>query len=167
MDEKQKVIITTGSWVRGVVVVAIAYAFFLSSEFILIIIASIVIASAIEPATSWTKRRGIPRLPTVLLVYMGSALVLAGLFYFLLLPLIGEMSSFIKTLTIYSNSVVSGGILSDMFKTQNLIGVSRPPNRFWVLNISERIPPLTTELEYIVRVLIKLDISPIRGRRRT
>ncbi|OHA89803.1 MAG: hypothetical protein A3C70_00925 [Candidatus Zambryskibacteria bacterium RIFCSPHIGHO2_02_FULL_43_14] len=122
MDEKQKVIITTGSWVRGVVVVAIAYAFFLSSEFILIIIASIVIASAIEPATSWTKRRGIPRLPTVLLVYMGSALVLAGLFYFLLLPLIGEMSSFIKTLTIYSNSVVSGGILSDMFKTQNLFG---------------------------------------------
>src|SRR3989344_4779325 len=81
MDEKQKVIITTGSWVRGVVVVAIAYAFFLSSEFILIIIASIVIASAIEPATSFTK-----------------------------------------TLTIYSNSVVSGGILSDMFKTQNLFG---------------------------------------------
>ena len=95
MDEKQKVIITTGSWVRGVVVVAIAYAFFLSSEFILIIIASIVIASAIEPATSWTKRRGIPRLPTVLLVYMGSALVLAGPFFFFLLTPFGGKCRFI------------------------------------------------------------------------
>ncbi len=46
------------------------------------------------------------------------------------------------------------------------IGVSKPPNRFWVQNISERIPPLVTELEYIVRVLMKLDISPTRGKRR-
>ncbi len=122
MNEKQKVAITTGSWVMGVVVIAIAYALFLVHDFVLVIIASIVIASAIEPATGWAKRRSIPRFPMVLLVYMGSALVLAGLFYFLLLPLIGEMSNFIKTLTIYSNSIVSGGILSDMFRTQNLFG---------------------------------------------
>lgn len=122
MGDKQKIAITTGSWVRGMVVLAIAYALFLVSEFVLVVIASVVIASAIEPVTGWAKRRNIPRLPMVLLVYIGSALVLAGLFYFLLLPLIGEMSSFIKTLTIYSNSVVSGGILSEMFRTQNLFG---------------------------------------------
>ena len=122
MDDKQKIAITTGSWVRAVVVLAVAYALYLVSGFVLVVITSIVIASAIEPATRWAKRRNIPRLPMVLLVYLASALLLAGLFYFLLLPLIGEMSNFIRTLTIYSNSVTSGSILSDMFKTQNLFG---------------------------------------------
>lgn len=102
--------------------VAIAYALYLVSEFILVVIASVVIASAIEPVITWAKKRSIPRLPMVFLVYLASALVLAGLFYFLLLPLVGEISNFIKTLTIYSNSVTSGGILSEMFRTQNLFG---------------------------------------------
>src|SRR3989344_397173 len=122
MDDKQKIAITTGSWVRGIVVIALAYGLYLVSEFILVVFVAIVIASAIEPATRWAKKRGAPRLPVVILVYMGSALILAGLFYSLLMPLLGELSSFIRTLTIYSNSVVSGGILSDMFRTQNLFG---------------------------------------------
>lgn len=122
MDDKQKWEITTGSWVRGVVVVAIAYALFLTSEFILVIITSVVIASAIEPAVAWAKKRNIPRLPMVFLVYLASALIFASLFYVLLLPLVGEISNFIRTLTIYSNSVTSGGILSEMFRTQNLFG---------------------------------------------
>jgi len=121
-EDVQKWEITTASWVRGIVVVAIAYALFLVSELILVIIASVVIASAIEPATLWARKRGMPRLPMVALVYIGSAVFLAGLFYFLLLPLIGEMSNFIRTLTIYSNSVVEGGVLSDLFRTQNLFG---------------------------------------------
>ncbi|OHB09657.1 MAG: hypothetical protein A3G05_00795 [Candidatus Zambryskibacteria bacterium RIFCSPLOWO2_12_FULL_45_14] len=121
-ESKQKWEITTASWIRGVIVLAVAYAFFLASEFILVLIASIVIASAIEPAAVWAKRKNIPRLPMVLLVYTLSALLLLGLFYFLLLPLIGEMSSFIKTLTIYSNSVLSGGVLSEMFMNQNIFG---------------------------------------------
>ena len=121
-ENKQKWEITIGSWVRGVVVVAITYALYLASEFILVVIASVVIASSIEPVVGWAKKRNIPRLPMVLLVYLASALMLASLFYFLLLPLVGEISSFIRTLTIYSNSVTSGGILSDMFRTQDLFG---------------------------------------------
>ncbi len=121
-ENRQKWEITIGSWAKGVVIVAIAYALFLISDFILVIIASVVIASAIEPAASWAKKRNIPRLPAVLLVYMLLALFLAGLFYFLLLPLVGEISNFIKTLTIYSNSVTSGGVLSEMFRTQNIFG---------------------------------------------
>ena len=122
MNDRQKLEITTGSWVRGMVVLALAYAFFLIGEFILVLITSVVIASAIEPIVSWTKKRNIPRLPVVFLVYLISALGLAGLFYFLLLPLVGEVSNFIRTLTIYFNSVTSGGILSDMFRTQNIFG---------------------------------------------
>ena len=121
-DDIQKWEITFDSWIRCAVVVIIVYALYLVSDFILIIISSIVIASAIEPAVAVAKKRNIPRLPAVLSVYLISALVFVGLFYFLLLPLAGEISSFIRTLTIYSNSITNGGILSDLFRTQNLFG---------------------------------------------
>ena len=140
-ETKQKWEITIGSWARGVVVVAIAYALYLVSEFILVVIASVVIASAIEPAVVWAKKRSIPRLPVVLLVYIISALLLAGLFYFLLLPLVGEISNFIRTLTIYSNSVTSGGILSEMFRTQNLFGGFDTP--FLIKELSSQLNSLT------------------------
>jgi predicted PurR-regulated permease PerM len=122
VEDKQRWEITTASWVRGVAVIAIAYALYLISEFILVIVASVVIASAIEPIVLWAKRRGVPRLPVVFSVYLAGAAGLAGLFYFLLLPLVAEISSFIKTLTIYSNSVTNGGVLSEIFQTQNLFG---------------------------------------------
>lgn len=118
MDKKLE--ITTSSWVRGVVVLAIAYALFLINDFILVLITAVVIASAIEPVALWAKKRSIPRVPTVVFVYLFSAISLAAIFYFLLLPLVSDISSFIKTLTIYFNSVNNGGILSDMFRTQNL-----------------------------------------------
>ncbi len=121
-DSKEKIAITTGSWVRGAVVVALAYAAYQISGFILVLIASIVIASAIEPVTQWAKRRSMPRLPTVIGVYVIAALFLAGFFYFLLLPLIGEVSTFVKTLTVYSNSVVNENVLSNMFENQTVFG---------------------------------------------
>lgn len=120
MENKQKWDITTGSWVRGLLVLVIFYAVFLVRDFILVIIVAIVIASALEPLISWTKKHHAPRLPVVLLVYLISALGLVALFYFLVLPLAGDVANFIRTLTIYFNSVTSGGILSDMFRNQNL-----------------------------------------------
>jgi predicted PurR-regulated permease PerM len=122
MDDIRKLSITTGSWVRLVAVLALFYAFFQVADFLLVIIASIVIASAIEPIARWAKRSAIPRLPTVILVYVVAAVLLSGFFYFLLLPLIGEVSSFIKTLTVYSNAVVNDSVLSSMFETQDIFG---------------------------------------------
>ena len=120
--EKQKWEITTGSWVRGMFVIAIAYALFLISELILVLITAVVIASSIEPVVGWARKRSVPRLPMVFFVYLVLALGLVALFYFLILPLVGEVSGLIKTLAIYFNSVNSGGLLSEMFRTQNIFG---------------------------------------------
>ena len=61
------------------------------------------------------------------MVYIVCALILAGLFYYLLLPLVGEISNFIRTITIYTNSVTQGGVLSDLFETQDLFsGLDSP-----------------------------------------
>lgn len=113
--DKKRVVITTGSWIRGVLVIAGFIALFLIRDLLLVLLASIVIASAIEPAAEWSKRKGIPRLPTILLVYVVLALISAGLFYFLLLPLLGEASSFISSFPEYSSALASDPTFSNVF----------------------------------------------------
>ncbi len=132
--ESQKLTITTGSWLRLAAVVALGYAFFEVYQFILGVVVSIIIASSIEPVALWARRRNIPRLPTVIGVYFLTALCLSGFFYFLLLPLIGEVAGFVKTLTIYSNSVSNDSILSGMFETQNVFSGLDTPAIFSELN---------------------------------
>ncbi|MEX0919443.1 MAG: AI-2E family transporter [Parcubacteria group bacterium] len=121
-DNTQKLNITTSSWVRGVLVVTLAYVTYLLLDIVMVVVAAVVIASAIEPVAVWAGKKRVPRVPAVLFVYLAIGLILAGLFYFLLLPLLGEISSFIRTLTIYSNSVANGGVLSDLFRTQDIFG---------------------------------------------
>jgi len=126
-EDYKRITITTGSWVRLAAVAALAYAFFQVYQFLLGVLVSIVLASSIEPLTMWAKRRGVPRLPATVAVYLMTAFFVSGFFYFLLLPLIGEVAAFVKTLTIYSNSVVSDSVLSSMFEKQNLFsGLDTP-----------------------------------------
>jgi predicted PurR-regulated permease PerM len=121
-EKKSLLAITTGSWVRGALVVVAALALLQVVDVLLAILTSVIIASAIEPAAMWARKRGIPRLPAVISLYVLLAAVIAGIFYFLFLPLIGEISSFIKTLTVYSNANSEGGVLSTMFADQKVFG---------------------------------------------
>jgi predicted PurR-regulated permease PerM len=120
--EKRQMVITTGSWVRGVIVIALALALFHSKSVILILLASIVIASALEPATVWAKRFSIPRLPTVLAIYIVSALVFVVLFYFLFLPLLGEMSSFLNAFPEYAATLSKNDGLNHVLNSSGALG---------------------------------------------
>lgn len=122
MQETQKLDITMVSWVRAATVVILVLVLFLVRDILLAILTSIVIASAIEPAAIWAKKQGVPRLPSVISVYVILAGFLAGAFYFLFLPLMGEVSGFIRTLNIYTNASLNGGALSSMFQEQNVFG---------------------------------------------
>jgi len=61
-------------------------------------LASIVLASAIEPGAQWFIARRVPRVLGVLVIYLFTALVLSGTFYFLFLPLLNETTSFLSDL---------------------------------------------------------------------
>lgn len=122
--------ITIMSWIRGVLVVLAVLLLFYVRDLILVIIASIVIASAVEPAAVWAKKRNFPRLPTILAVYISSAIVLAGLFYFLFLPLLGEVSGLIRSFPDYSNTLATAtsspissifGSVSQTFSAQDIV----------------------------------------------
>ncbi len=105
----------------------VVLAFFQISQLILVLLTAIIIASAIEPIAIWAHRQGFPRVPSVIAVYLGTAIALSGFFYFLLLPLIEEVSGFIRTLTIYSNAIVNDSLLSGMFTTQHVFGDLNTP----------------------------------------
>lgn len=113
--ENHKLTITTGSWVRGVLIILAAVALFILRDLVLVILVSIVIASAVEPAAVWAKKMSFPRLPTILGVYIITGILFAGLFYFLFLPLLGEVSNFIRAFPEYSKALVSDPNLSNFF----------------------------------------------------
>lgn len=78
---------------------------FLLKDLLLVVLAAVVTASAVEPITRWFIRYRIGRLPAVILIYVGLAFLLVGVFYFLVLPLLSDTASLLNTLPDYIGSV--------------------------------------------------------------
>lgn len=93
--------ISTGSVIKTIVILLLFVALFILRDLVLVILAAIVVASSVEPITRWFMDRRIPRLPSVLIVYASLAILLVGTFYFLVLPLLNESSSFVSSLPDY------------------------------------------------------------------
>lgn len=88
--------ISAASVVKAALALSLLYALFLLRDLVLVLIAAVVIASAIEPATKWCGARGLPRLPSVILMYLCVAVVLFGTFYVLVPPLLSDTSDFLS-----------------------------------------------------------------------
>ncbi|PIP86277.1 hypothetical protein COV42_01450 [Candidatus Campbellbacteria bacterium CG11_big_fil_rev_8_21_14_0_20_44_21] len=128
--------ITTGTFIKGILTILLFLGLYIFRDLVLVILAAIVIASAIEPAVNWLKRRKVPRLLSVILIYLLLAVIFVALFYSFIPPLFREVSNFVNNLPTFVNSIdfwspVSGkdlGILnpavqniSDNLSLQDLI----------------------------------------------
>lgn len=107
MDNSKDVHITikTGTIVRAVFLVLLFFLFYYIRDLILVVLAAVVIASAIEPFTLWFGKYHISRLPAVILMYFALASVIVGLFYFFLPPLLNDTSNFLATAPRYLDSI--------------------------------------------------------------
>lgn len=117
MEHKQETFyISTGSIIKTIVVILLFGVLFLLRDLVLVLLMSIVVASAIEPATQWLCRRRIPRLFSVILIYLIIIACIVGVVFFLLLPLLSESSDFLKNFPTYFNaSTVLSNITSNQF----------------------------------------------------
>src|SRR2546426_1025019 len=114
--KEQTINIGVGTIVKAIVIVLLFGLLFLLKNLILVFLVSIVVASAVEPATQWFVRRGVPRLFSVILIYLSIAACLVGIVFFLLLPLLAESSDFLKNVPLYFNaSVVSNTLNNNQF----------------------------------------------------
>jgi len=104
MERFENVIqISAGTIIKTVLILLLFWTIFFLKNLVLIILMSIVIASAVEPAAQWLSRRKIPRLLAVILVYLSLAVALICVVYFLVLPLLSESGDFLKNLPTYFN----------------------------------------------------------------
>lgn len=112
--------ISTGTIVRTVLVILGFVALYFLRDILLVVLLSIVVASAVEPGAKWLSRWNVPRLISVLLIYSIIAIGLVVVFYFLFLPILNETVSFLGSLPSYlGNLKVWSPLESSSFLSSN------------------------------------------------
>lgn len=116
--------ITSGTFIRAIVVGAIAYALWVLHDLALLILTAIVIASAIEPGVVFFSKRNIPRVLSVLLMYL---LVFGSLFsvvYYFLPPIIADAHGLFVSAPQYLDSLNIPPSILPQFSASGEQGVS-------------------------------------------
>ena len=105
MQERDQIIsISLGTIIKAILAILFFGVLFILKDLILVLLMSIVIASAIEPGAQWFVRRGVPRLFSVIAIYLLIAVCFLGAVFFLLLPLLSESGDFLQNFPTYFNS---------------------------------------------------------------
>lgn len=90
---------------KTLVILVLFYFAYLLKDLILVILMAVVIASAIEPIAKWFIDRKVPRVLSVILIYLTLVLILSGTIYFLLLPLLAESAEVLRNLPTYFSNI--------------------------------------------------------------
>lgn len=105
MKEKleQPIIIslTSGTVVKALVIGMLAWLVWVIRDLVLVLLTSIVIASAINPAATYLAKKHIPRVLSVLIIYLGVIIGLTGLSVVFLPPLIDDFQQLTTQLPSY------------------------------------------------------------------
>lgn len=104
-DKNLTINITAGTFFKGVLVLLLFWLLFILKDLVLVVLTSVVLASAIEPATRWFAKYKIPRIPAVLIVYVALVSALIGVVYLFIPPLFSEVSRLASTLPEYLRSL--------------------------------------------------------------
>lgn len=99
MENKNlSVTITSGTILKTILwLIFIAFLYYIK-DIVLVVLAAIVIASAIEPAAYWCSKHRIRRLPAIIGIYVILGLILAGLFIFFVPSLLTEALTYLNNL---------------------------------------------------------------------
>lgn len=84
--------ITTRSFLRVFAIVAVVIFLYLVRDVVAVVLFSVVIASAVDPAARWFGRWHVPRTISVIVIYLIAFLVLAAAFYSVVPTLLEEVS---------------------------------------------------------------------------
>ncbi|MBI2630689.1 AI-2E family transporter [Candidatus Nomurabacteria bacterium] len=139
--------ITTDTMIRAILIGLSVFLLWFLRDLFLVVLTSIVIASFIESAIPHFKKAKINRILAIVIMYAGTLLILAGLFYLfapLLITEVYNFSSFLSSylpgvswLNYFQNEAFSGakdivGSLSGDFSVSGLLSISKE----FILNLS-------------------------------
>ncbi|KKT79034.1 hypothetical protein A2W48_02365 [Candidatus Giovannonibacteria bacterium RIFCSPHIGHO2_12_44_12] len=97
-SEKLTIDISIASLIKVSLFVFLAWLVFELRGVIGVLLASIVIASSVEPAARWLSAYRVPRVLAVILVYLAAFTIFGLIFYLVLPPLVSEMAGFLTDL---------------------------------------------------------------------
>ncbi len=99
--QKNIIEISFSTMLKAVVLGVACWAMWVLRDIVMILLLSIIVASAIEPVNYWFKRYRVPRVVGVVLIYASLMLMLFGIFYIILPPLFGDILNFLIALPSY------------------------------------------------------------------
>lgn len=105
LNQPVSIIFTTGTVIKTIIILFLAYLTYLLRDLMLMILTSVVIASAVEPATRWFMRKRIPRPVAVITIYLSILIAVAGISTLVLPPLAQDVRNVIMTIPQYVQSV--------------------------------------------------------------
>src|SRR3989338_8405066 len=91
---------------KAALLVILLWALWVLRDIIAVILISIVIASAIEPANHFFARFRVPRVLSVVLIYLSAFLLFSLIFYLVVPPLFGDLLDFVNTLPVHIEQVL-------------------------------------------------------------
>src|SRR3989344_100217 len=105
MQSHSNITITTETIFKTIFIGLLFWLLFILRDLALVVLAAVVIASAIEPFTKWFIKYRVPRVPAVIIIYVLLIAFFLGLFYFFLPPLLNDISGALFTLSHYLEGV--------------------------------------------------------------
>jgi predicted PurR-regulated permease PerM len=122
MNQPINITITSGTIIKTLVIVLLLYFAFIIKDLLLVLLTSVVIASSVEPGTKYLMKKKLPRVISVLVIYIGVILIMASLLYFFLPPLISDTTKFISTIPQYIETLsISAGQLQAVPAVQDFL----------------------------------------------
>ena len=101
----QKIEITSGNILRAILIVLALVALFLMREVVFIFFVALVIVSALNPLVTWLQNKKIPRILSVLIIFLLGFSLLGLIIYLLVPPLITQISALASNLPEYLNKL--------------------------------------------------------------
>ena len=130
MDKQLNISITSGTIVKGLFILALAWAFVQLSWVILDVLVAIVIASAIEPGVKKLMLYRFPRILAVLAIYLLLFTTFFVIFYFFIPSVLEDLATFVAQLPNYLDAFTRAGAFDQYAQ---ILGVPAPSQ----LNIND------------------------------
>ena len=105
MNKANSISISTGTFVRALLIGALAYAAWVLRDLALLVLTAVVIASAIEPGVAFFVKYRIPRAISVLGMYLAVFGSLFAVTYFFLPPVLSDAQTFLQSAPEYLDTL--------------------------------------------------------------
>ncbi len=121
MDKEIRVSITSGTIFTALLIVVGVYLFWILRDLALLVLTSIIIASAIEPGVAFFIRYSIPRFVSALLVYVLVFGAIFSILYFFFPPIISDAAGFLTAMPRYLDTINITAPLSNITNTVSVV----------------------------------------------